>query len=81
MADNQYTILALVLPVAASLYFLLYRWRYSNTFAHIPSPLSRNLFLGHLGYIAAEYKKAGNPSIHPGKCERLACKSPKLSTQ
>jgi hypothetical protein len=72
MADTQYAILALVPVVAASLYFLLYRWRYSNTFAHIPSSLSRNIFLGHLGYIAAEYKKVGDPSVHPGKCVNLA---------
>jgi hypothetical protein len=66
MADNQYTILAVMPAIAAGLYFLLYRWRY-NTFAHIPSPLSNNLFIGHLGYIAQGYKKYKDPATHPGK--------------
>ncbi|RYP16986.1 hypothetical protein DL765_004828 [Monosporascus sp. GIB2] len=64
MADTQYAILSLIPAVAAGLYILLYQWRYNN-YANIPSPMSRNLFFGNLGYIAAEYKKVGNPSVHP----------------
>jgi hypothetical protein len=67
MADIQYAILALVPAAIAGLYFLLHRWRFS-TFANIPSPLKNNLFFGHLGYIADEYKKAGSSSVHPGQC-------------
>ncbi|KAL5121899.1 hypothetical protein ACEQ8H_000114 [Pleosporales sp. CAS-2024a] len=59
MADSQYAILALIAAAVAGLYFLLHRWRY-HTYAHIPTPLKNSLFLGHLPYIAAEYKKAGN---------------------
>jgi len=66
MADIQYAILALVPTVLAGLYFLLYQYRYGR-FTNIPSPLKRNLFFGHLGYIADEYKKAGSSSVHPGK--------------
>ncbi|KAH7072855.1 cytochrome P450 [Paraphoma chrysanthemicola] len=43
---------------------MLHQWRYGN-FAHIPSPLKRNLFIGHLGYIGDEFKKAGSSAIHP----------------
>lgn len=64
MADSQYAFLGLVAAIAASALFFLYRWRFTN-FAHIPSPMSRNLFLGHLGYIAAEYKNLPNSSVHP----------------
>ncbi|KAH4109701.1 hypothetical protein HBH98_035150 [Parastagonospora nodorum] len=64
MADIQYGILALVPTVLAGLYFLLYQYRYGK-FTNIPSPLKRNLFLGHLGYIADEYKKAGSSAVHP----------------
>jgi hypothetical protein len=65
MADTQYAILVLVPAIAAGLYFLLHRWRY-NSFAHIPSPLKRNLFLGHLGYIGEGQKKFPN-GAHYGK--------------
>lgn len=68
MADPQYAILALIPAAVAGLYFLLHRWRYS-AYANIPTPLKSNLFLGHLGYIADEYKKAGSSSVHPGKHE------------
>lgn len=67
MMDNQYAILALLPVVAAGVYFLLYRWRYTK-YAYIPSTLKANLLWGHLGYIAAEYKKVGDPNYHPGKC-------------
>jgi hypothetical protein len=70
MADTQYVILALVPATVAAFYFLLYRWRYGS-FAHIPSPLPRSLFLGHLGHIGAEYKKVGSSSVHPGACIRI----------
>jgi len=69
MANN--TVYFLVPAVLAGIYFLLYRWRF-NKFAHIPTPLKSNLFIGHLGYIAAEFKKAGNPKIHPGWSAHLA---------
>ncbi|KAF1920105.1 cytochrome P450 [Ampelomyces quisqualis] len=64
MIDNQYAILALVPAVAAGLYLLLYRWRHS-AYVHIPTPLKSNLIWGHLGYIAAEYQKVGDPNYHP----------------
>jgi hypothetical protein len=67
MADTtQYAMLVLVPAIAAGLYFLLHRWRFGN-FAHIPSPLKRNLFLGHLGYIGEEHQKLGS-SAHYGQC-------------
>jgi hypothetical protein len=56
MADTQYAILVLVPAIIAGLYFLLHQWRH-KAFAHIPSPLKRNLFLGHLGYIGEEQQK------------------------
>ncbi|KAF2831999.1 cytochrome P450 [Ophiobolus disseminans] len=64
MADTPYKVLLLIASILVTLYFLLHRWRY-NRFANIPSPLKRNLFVGHLGYIAAEFKKAGSSTIHP----------------
>jgi cytochrome P450 len=67
MADLQYAALALAPALAAGLYWLLYQWRYKK-FAHIPSKLKSNLFIGHLGYIGAEFKKAGSSDIHPGEC-------------
>jgi hypothetical protein len=67
MADIQYATLTIIPAIAAGLYFLLHRWRY-NTFAHIPTPLSSNLFIGHLGYVAEGYKKYGDAATHPGKC-------------
>ncbi|KAF2856648.1 cytochrome P450 52A12 [Plenodomus tracheiphilus IPT5] len=63
MADTQYAILGLVPAIIATLFFLLYRWRFNN-FAHIPSPITRNLFLGHLGHIAAGYKNLPSPVAH-----------------
>lgn len=64
--DNLLTLLGLALGLVWALYYLLNQWRYMN-FAHIPSKLTNNLFFGHLGYIAAEYKKAGSSTVHPGK--------------
>jgi hypothetical protein len=71
MADTQYAILALVPAVVAGLYFLLHRWRF-NAFSHIPSPLKRNLFLGHLAIIGEEQQKLGSAS-HYGQCASTAC--------
>jgi hypothetical protein len=65
MADNYLVILALVPVTVGSLYYALYKWRYGN-FAHIPSALPRNIFIGHLGYTAAEYKNFGSSTVHPG---------------
>lgn len=67
MAETQYALLALIPAAVAGLYFLLYQWRF-NKFANIPSPLKRKLFIGHLGYIADEYKRVGSAKVHPGKC-------------
>ncbi|KAL6708686.1 hypothetical protein ACN47E_002382 [Coniothyrium glycines] len=64
MTQIAINLLALVPLVAAFLYYQLYQWRYKR-FASIPSNLKRNLFYGHLGYIAAEYKKVGSASVHP----------------
>jgi hypothetical protein len=71
MADDYFAILALVTVTVAGLYYILYQWRYGK-FAHIPSPLSRNIFIGHLGHIAAEYKNFGSSSVHPGAYGILA---------
>lgn len=67
MAQSSITLLAVVPALALFLYYQLYQWRYKK-YAHIPKILQQNLFYGHLGYIAAEYKKAGSADIHPGKC-------------
>ncbi|KAH7355884.1 cytochrome P450 [Pyrenochaeta sp. MPI-SDFR-AT-0127] len=64
MFESLYIVLALLLGVVWLLYHQLHQWRYER-FAHIPSTLPRNLILGHLGYIAAEYKKAGSSTVHP----------------
>jgi hypothetical protein len=72
MTGNLYAGFALVVAFVAFLYFLLHQWRYNN-FANIPSPLPRSLFLGHLGYMIAEFKKAGSSTIHPGWSAHLPC--------
>jgi hypothetical protein len=72
MAGNLYAGFALVVAAAAFLYFLLHQWRYNN-FANIPSPLPRSLFLGHLGYLAAGFKKAEDSKIHPGWSAHFPC--------
>ncbi|KAH7401867.1 cytochrome P450 [Phaeosphaeria sp. MPI-PUGE-AT-0046c] len=64
MADIQYVLLLVFPAVVAGLYILLHRWRY-GAFAHIPSSLKSNLFIGHLGIIGAEYKRVGDPAVHP----------------
>jgi hypothetical protein len=69
MADTQYAILVLVPAIIAGLYFLLHQWRH-KAFAHIPSPLKRNLFLGHLGYIGEEQQKLGS-GAHYGHCPSI----------
>lgn len=66
MADIQYVLLIALPAIVGGLYFVLHRWRYGK-FAHIPSPLKNNLFIGHLGHIGAEYKRVGDPRVHPGR--------------
>lgn len=65
MINSLYAVLAVIPVVIWFAYHQLRQWRY-KTFAHIPSNLSSNLFIGHLGHIAAEYKKAGSSTVHPG---------------
>lgn len=50
------------------LYFMYYRLKQYRfkPHAHIPSPMKPNLFLGHVGYMAAGFKKFGNSKVHPG---------------
>lgn len=60
-----YTVLSAILIIFFYLYSLLRQWRFKK-FAHIPSKLPANLFIGHLGYIAAGYKKLGSSLPHPG---------------
>ena len=47
------------------LYYQLLRYRYRK-FAHIPTTLKPNLFLGHIPYMIAGFKKYGNSKMHPG---------------
>ncbi|KAJ4333488.1 hypothetical protein N0V87_007598 [Didymella glomerata] len=64
MAETLYTVLALVPLAVCFLYFQLRQYRF-KTYAHIPSPLEPNLFLGHLGYMAKGFQKRGNSKVHP----------------
>jgi hypothetical protein len=64
MVGTTWVVLALLPAVAFLLYHQLWRWR--NKFAHIPSSLVSNLFYGHIGYMAAGFKKAAIPHLHPG---------------
>jgi hypothetical protein len=75
MASASYAGLALVLGAAWLLYHHAVQWRYKR-FAHVPNKLSTNFFLGHLGHIATEYKKAGNAAMHPGKFRTLTTSTP-----
>jgi hypothetical protein len=68
-------VLALILGAAWLLYHQVIQWRYKR-FAHIPNKLSTNLFLGHLGHIAAAYKKVGDATVHPGKRWTLTTMTP-----
>jgi hypothetical protein len=68
MSNLAYAAVALMPAVAWLLYLQISQWRFKR-FAHIPSKLSSNLFLGHLGYIAAEYKVLGSSTIHPGRIQ------------
>lgn len=65
MAETAYAILALLPVLAYFLYQQLHQYRYKK-FAHIPSILKPNLFVGHVGYMAAGYQKYGNSKMHPG---------------
>merc|ERR1712137_432974 len=60
----SYAVLALIPAIGWLLYMQVSQWRFKR-FAHIPSKLSSNLLYGHLGHIAAEYKKAGSSTVHP----------------
>ncbi len=66
MAENLYFILALLPVLVGITGFQLWKWRY-KTYAHVPTLFPTNFFIGHMGYIAAAYKKVGNSKIHPGK--------------
>jgi hypothetical protein len=65
MSYPSYAVLALIPAVAWLVYLQISQWRFKR-FAHIPSKLSSNFFLGHLGYIAAEYKNISS-TVHPGR--------------
>lgn len=66
MVQNSITLLAVIPALAAFLYYQLYQWRFKK-YAHIPNHLKSNLFIGHLGHIASEYKNVSSPQVHPGK--------------
>jgi hypothetical protein len=68
MSNPTYTAIALIPAVAWLLYLQISQWRFKR-FAHIPSKLSSNLLLGHLGHIAAEYKTLGSITIHPSRIQ------------
>lgn len=65
MAETTYALLALLPLLGYFLYFQLQQYRFKR-FAHIPTTLKPSLFLGHLGHMAAAYKKFGNSKVHPG---------------
>lgn len=65
MAETTYAALALILAVVYLLYYRLQQWRF-KTFAHIPTPIKPSTLLGHLGYMAAGFKKY-DAKAHPGK--------------
>ena len=66
MAEHPYFVLALLPVIAVFAGFQFWQWRYKK-YAHIPNLLPSNLFLGHMGYIAAGFKKLGNSKMHPGE--------------
>lgn len=68
MAETAYAVLAVLPVLAYFLYLQLQQYRFKR-FAHIPTPLKPNLFLGHLGLMAAGFKKFGNSKVHPGKTQ------------
>ncbi|KAF2624310.1 cytochrome P450 52A12 [Macroventuria anomochaeta] len=64
MAETTYAVLAVLPVLVYVLYYQLQQYRFKR-YAHIPTPLKPNLFLGHLGYMAAGLKKSGNSKMHP----------------
>ncbi len=65
MAETAYAILALLPVLGYFLYQQLWQYRFKRH-AHIPTSMKPNLFLGHLGYMAAAFQKFDNPKVHPG---------------
>lgn len=65
MIEKIYAVLALV-PIA--LYFLYCQlWQYRfRRFSHIPNSLEPNIFVGHVGHMAAGFKRLGDSRAHPG---------------
>ncbi|KAJ4987846.1 cytochrome P450 52A11 [Stagonosporopsis vannaccii] len=64
MAETAYAALAVLPILAYFLYYELHQYRFRR-FAHVPTPLKLNLFLGHIGFMAAGFKKFGNSKVHP----------------
>ncbi|KAL1793323.1 hypothetical protein ACET3X_008305 [Alternaria dauci] len=65
MSYPSYALLALAPAVAWLLYLQISQWRFKR-YAHIPSTLPSNFLIGHLGHIAAGYRKAGfSSTVHP----------------
>ena len=65
MAETVYAVLVVLPVLVCFLYYQLHQYRFKK-FAHIPAPLKPNLLLGHLGFMAAGFKKFGNSKVHPG---------------
>jgi hypothetical protein len=68
MAEMIYALLALMPVVGYFLFYQLQQYRFKK-FAHIPTPIKPNIFLGHLGSMAAGFKKFGDSKVHPGTVE------------
>ena len=64
MVETTYAVLALVPVIASLLYYQLLRYR--SRYAHIPTVLKPNLFLGCVPYMIEGFKKFGDSKIHPG---------------
>ncbi|KAJ8106096.1 hypothetical protein OPT61_g9768 [Boeremia exigua] len=64
MAETAYTVLALLPVLAFLLYQVLWQYRFKK-YAHIPMSMKPNLFIGHLGSMAAGFKKFGDSRVHP----------------
>ncbi|KAF9692338.1 hypothetical protein EKO04_009590 [Ascochyta lentis] len=64
MAETAYAVLALLPALVCFLYYQLKQYRF-KTFAHIPTSVQPNIFFGHVGHMAAGFKKLGNSRAHP----------------
>lgn len=71
MAETTYAVLALLPVVVYLIYHQLWQYRFKK-FAHIPTSLKANTFIGHLGHMAAGFKKLGNARAHPGMINNCA---------